>query len=113
MWQDWLPNEVKIQYRGPTWALVYSSFYEPVARKVGMVLKPKQWMRSRKTALGLMHAEFFPTVDSPKLNVVRAARHSKFPECTDCQMKKRHYRLVLADSRSTAEQVAAAHKDLH
>ena len=31
LWQDWLPNEVKIQYRGPFWKTVYRSFYVPEA----------------------------------------------------------------------------------
>ena len=47
MYQDWLPNEdpPKIQYRGPTWRIVYDQFYVPVANRAGLTLKAKQWKR--------------------------------------------------------------------
>ena len=30
-WHDWLPNEMAIQYRGPTWKMVHESAYLPKA----------------------------------------------------------------------------------
>ena len=112
MYQDWLPNEVKIQYRGPTWTVVYNTLYEPVAKLTGMTLKPKQWMRCRSRALEAMHNAFPPNVHHMKLNLVRAARHSKFPECTDCQRLRERYREVASDSKSTEVQVAQAYQAL-
>ena len=112
MWHDWLPNEVKIQYRGPAWTIVYSTLYAPMSKRAGRTVKPKQWMRSRKLALEKMHAEFFSSVKTRTLTLVRAARHSKFPECTDCQRKKSHYTKVASDPKSTTEAIDAALADL-
>ena len=81
MWQDWLPNEMSIQYRGPTWEQVYKDFYLPNATRAKLILKPKQWMRNRNKAVAQLQAEWFPNVTDRKLTVVRSARHSKFPEC--------------------------------
>ena len=114
MYQDWLPNEVKIQYRGPVWTVVYDTFYAPVARLAGTLLKPKQWFRARGRALEAMHHEFFPSVSihERKLTVTRSARHSKFPECTDCQRLRERYKRVVSNPKSTPEQIAEAYADL-
>lgn len=108
MWQDWLPNEMSIQYRGPTWYCVYQSFYLPIATAAKMVLKPKQWMRQRKHAVATLHSQFFPSVTDKKLTVVRSARHSKFPECTDCQKLRCEYKKLAANPKASEIQVAAA-----
>ena len=47
-----------------------------------------------------------------KLVCTRSARHSKFPECNDCQEKRRAYRIVASNPLSTPEQVAEKHNDL-
>ena len=112
MWQDWLPNQMTIQYRGPAWNLVYSEFYRPVAAGCRMVLKPKQWMRQRKHALHALQSQFFPTVADKKLTCVRSARHSKFPECTDCQKKRATYKSLASNPKVPARAVAAAYEDM-
>ena len=71
MWHDWLPNEVKIQYRGPTWTIVYEQFYLPDATQVQLKLGRKQWMRSRKFAITELHDEFFSGITHTKLKKVR------------------------------------------
>lgn len=105
MWHDWLPNEIKIQYRGPTWNVVHRDFYEPLAKAAGQFLKMKQWMRNRKRALSELHAEYFASVTNRTLVVARSARHSKFPECTDCQRLRTEYKKVASNPRATPAQV--------
>ena len=112
MWHDWLPNEVKIQYRGPTWTIVYKEFYLPEATRVHFKLGPKQWMRSRKFAITELHDEFFPAITHTKLTVARSARHSKFPECTECQQRRKTYKDLACNPRAIASQVLAAYTAL-
>ena len=110
MFQDWLPNEMKIQYRGPYWNQVYKSFYQPLASRAKLLLKPAQWMRHRKKAIAKLQDEFFPSVKDKKLTVSRSARHSKFPECTDCQKYRSQYKKVVSNPKSTKEQTEAAYQ---
>ena len=114
MWHDWLPNEMAIQYRGPAWKAVYDEMYHPIACASGleMVLKQKQWMRQRKPALEALQSQFFPTVTDRKLVCVRSARHSKFPECTDCQRLRTRYKHLAMSSKAPASEVARAHSDM-
>ena len=100
LWQDWLPNEMKIQYRGPFWKVVYEDFYLPEAQKVKLALKSKQWMAHQKPALAQLQAQFYPGA-TRNLVCTRSARHSKFPECNDCQDKRRAYRIVASNPAST------------
>ena len=111
LWQDWLPNEMKIQYRGPFWKVVYEDFYLPEAQKVKLALKSKQWMAHQKPALAQLQAQFYPGA-TRNLVCTRSARHSKFPECNDCQDKRRAYRIVASNPASTPEQIATVHRDI-
>ena len=112
MWQDWLPNEMSIQYRGPTWEQVYKDFYLPNATRVKLILKPKQWMRNRNNAVAQLQAEWFPHVTDQKLTVVRSARHSKFPECTDCQKLRTEYKKLACNPRAPTTQISAAYQKM-
>ena len=112
LWQDWLPNEMKIQYRGPFWDTVYNDFYLPEARRAALVLKRKQWMHHQKPAIEILQKQFYPAGADQTLTVTRSARHSKFPECTDCQEKRRAYKVTASNPTSTREQIAARHKDM-
>ena len=112
MWQDWLPNEVKIQYRGPTWEIVYKTFYAAEAFKAKMLLGIRQWREAKKDALEQLHKRFYPNVTDKKLTVTRSARHSKFPECNDCQVKREEYKEVLMSLSSTPEAVKEKHEAL-
>jgi|TARA_B110000238_G_scaffold90663_1_gene99357 hypothetical protein len=42
------------------------------------------------------------------MRLVRAARHSKFPECQTCQERRKAYLKVACDSRADPEVVAQA-----
>ena len=112
MWQDWLPNEMKIQYRGPTWQMVYDQFYLPAATRLSMVLSKRQWMRTRNAAVAKLHSEFFPGVSDKRLTVARSARHSKFPECTDCQKLRTQYKTLASSPKASAAQVEKAYAEL-
>lgn len=91
--QDWLPNEEAIQYRGPIWEHVHKHMYLPSARAEGKELQRRQWRRALKLALDKIQSDFYPDWSSmgKKLKLVRSARHSKFPECTDCQILRQDY----------------------
>ena len=112
LWSDWLPNELKIQYRGPYWSIVYDDFYYNEAKRVNMVLKPARWKRLLGSALTALQAEYFPSATDGKLTLSRSARHSKFPECSFCQIKRGNYKRIASNPRSTSEQIAAAYKEL-
>lgn len=89
---DFLPNECAIQYRGTKWRLVHSQMYLPVAKAAGKPLLYRQWRRARGKALAVLQQELYQ--ESPagkKLRLVRSARHSKFPECTDCLELRKAY----------------------
>ena len=103
MCHDWLPNELSIQYRGPTWTCVWQDFYEPEAKRANMVLQPRQWMRNRKPAVKKLHLQFFPNATHKCLTVVRSARHSNFPECTDCQNLRRNFKALTSNPRATEQ----------
>ena len=63
---------------------------------------------SKKHAVATLHSQFFPSVTDKKLTVVRSARHSKFPECTDCQKLRCEYKKLAANPKASEIQVAAA-----
>ena len=105
MYQDWLPNEVKIQYRGPTWKIVHESFYKPLAKRANQLLGARQWYRARDRALEELHDIYFPGVTHRKLTMCRSARHSKFPECTTCQIRRKEYKEVAGKLTSIEEEI--------
>lgn len=101
--QDFLPNEYAIQYRGNAWGLVYSQMFLPVAKVAGFPLGRRQWKRALSPALLKLQQEYYAEMPPGKtLKLVRSARHSKFPECTDCQTLRNDY--VEAASKLTADQ---------
>ena len=59
-----------------------------------------------------LHSEFFPGVSDKRLTVARSARHSKFPECTDCQKLRTEYKTLASSSKASAAQVEKAYADL-
>ena len=112
MYQDWLPNEPKIQYRGPKWTWVHKEFYakEAQAANSGVYLKMRSWMRALPMALKELKTEYYPN-ERRNLALVRSARHSNFPECNDCQNLRREYidaaTGVGADTKLVAEKYEA------
>ena len=81
---DFLPNEERIQIRGPAYAQLHEGVYGPMAVRVGMKLSYKIWRECAKEGLRLA-AKLLPGSDPNRIKASRAARHSKFPECQACQ----------------------------
>lgn len=122
-YQDFLPNECKIQYRGPSWTDVHKSLYVPEATTLNLVLKKSQWIRARAGALQQLQRELYELNDprleklkstfvdkEVKLTVTRSARHSKFPECKECQQLRTEYQKV-ASKLSAAKEVVKQRYD--
>eukprot|EP00966_Prymnesium_polylepis_P124371 2876185-Prymnesium_polylepis.2 len=77
---------------------------DPVTRAV---------LEHREAAVKILHNQFYPSGTHKTLDTVtRSARHSKFPECNDCQDKRRAYRIAASNTNSTPEQIAAKHQDV-
>lgn len=91
--QDFLPNEHAIQYRGLKWADVHKKLFLPAAIAANMRLGQHQWKRALARALFQLQATLYPSWQEAgyKLKLVRSARHSKFPECTDCAKLRTEY----------------------
>ena len=75
---DWLPNEQKVQIRGPSYSFVHKEVYGVVAKQAGMYLSYKTWKDCMKEGLVLL-AALLPGSDPKKLKASRSARHSKCP----------------------------------
>ena len=114
LFQDWLPNEYAIQYRGLAWCMVYREEFAEVARIQDRLFGYRQWKRALPLALSQLQRQFYPTWDAEgrKLKLVRSARHSKFPECTDCQRLRKAYVDLAKMLSSSKEVVDQAHAEL-
>ncbi|MEM7504933.1 MAG: hypothetical protein AAF417_23105, partial [Pseudomonadota bacterium] len=112
MLQDFLPNELAIQYRGPNWQTVYNTQFVPQAKRAMMELKIRQWRRACAPSLRQLAAEYYPTEPQTKLKLVRSARHSKFPECDTCQKTRKEWIKVLSSSSSAAEQIEEKYQEM-
>jgi hypothetical protein len=77
---DWLPNEERIQIRGPSYDILHKDVYGASAKAVGMHLSYKVWRECAQEGLRQV-ASLLPGSDPARLKASRAARHSKFPEC--------------------------------
>jgi len=73
---DWLPNEQRIQIRGPTYAFLHESVYGAAAKQAGKKLSYKTWMSCKAEGLVLV-ATLLKGSDPNKLKASRSARHSK------------------------------------
>ena len=73
---DWLPNENKIQIRGPTYDFLHKFVYGAAAKQAGKFLSYKTWMECRAEGLVLVSA-LLKGSDPKKLTASRSARHSK------------------------------------
>ena len=73
---DWLPNEEKIQIRGPSYEFLHKSVYGEVAERAGLFLAYKTWRDCMAEGLVLV-ASLLPGSDPKKLKASRSARHSK------------------------------------
>ena len=73
---DWLPNEERIQIRGPPYNFMHKSVYGGAAKQAGKYLSYKTWMGCKAEGLVLVSA-LLKGSDPKKLKASRSARHSK------------------------------------
>ena len=73
---DWLPNEERIQIRGPTYGFLHKSVYGAAAQQAGKFLSYKTWMDCKEEGVVLV-AALLKGSDPKKLKATRSARHSK------------------------------------
>ena len=93
---EFLPNEQRIRYRGPSDRFLFEKLYTVAAEKAGLQLKRSQWRALRKVALRRV-ADSLEGADPGKLSFGRAAKHSNFPECKSCQTLRRTWLRLEAD----------------
>ena len=111
--QDWLPNEQAIQFKGPFWDVLHKTVYVPVAkaRSGKEPLKYKAWKHQMLMGAQQLCESLGDCRDVRKIRVKRSARHSKFPECTDCQRLRARYLQVMSNPGSSeAEREQALHE---
>ena len=73
---DWLPNEQKVQIRGPPYSVLHDIVYGAAAKQAGKYLSYKAWMSCKAEGLVLV-AALLKGSDPKKLKASRSARHSK------------------------------------
>ena len=95
---DFLPNENAIQFKGPFWNTVYKECYTPaaVAQSGYDPLAYKSWKLQMLPGACQLAASFTDSVNADKIRVKRSARHSNFPECTNCQRLRAAYLTVMS-----------------
>ena len=99
---DWMPNDNKLVLRGPGYRFYHQHVYGPVAKAAGLFFEYKSFMKGIKPAL-ITIARELPECDASKLRFGRAERHSKFPECSDCQEFRAAYYAALASPSCSAQ----------
>jgi ribosomal protein S18 acetylase RimI-like enzyme len=107
---DWLPNENAIRFKGPFWGTVHEKCYKPVAiaQSGHAPLSYKVWKALMLPGARQLASRLETSVDPEHIRVKRSARHSNFPECTECQRLRAAYLKVMSsptasvDARDTA-----------
>ena len=101
---EFMPNENLIMLRGVSLAKVHSEQFEPHAKAAGMRIGLKAFLKCLPLAATDCALRAHATEeDAAKVSVRRSARHSKFPQCTQCHDLRNGYISVasnpLADKR--------------
>jgi hypothetical protein len=99
---DWMPNDQRLVLRGPGYGFYHGSIYGPRATALGLYLSYKVFMACRVDALKIVAAAL-PGCDPSKMRFGRCERHSKFPECTECQQRREELHSALSNPASTPE----------
>ena len=91
---EWLPNEQAVRFRGQGYGFIHKHVYSLEAQAV--YIKPlsyKLWRAdcSKAGLLQLHEQNKLPGSDIGKLRLKRSAKHSAFPECTECQQRRKAY----------------------
>ena len=108
---DFLPNEERIQIRGPPDSKLHEQVYKPAAIQAGLYLGKSSWKTCAREGLRLV-AALLPGADPNKLKASRAARHSKFPECQKCQDKRKAWMDACQNLSSDKEWVKFLYEDM-
>ena len=90
---DWLPNEQAVRFRGQGYGFIHEHVFSPAAEAVGIQpVSYKLWRGCSKAGLIQLHEQnHLPGSDIAKLRLKRSAKHSAFPECTECQERRKAY----------------------
>ena len=99
---DWMPNDNRLVLRGPGYTFYHHSIYGPRAQALGLALSYKVFMSCRLDALRIVAAGL-PGCDAARLSFGRSERHSKFPECTECQERREEFHKALSNPATTPE----------
>ena len=99
---DWMPNDDWLVLRGPGYKFFHKEIYGPPAKHVGLFFEYKAFMKLIKPALKVIASEL-PECDAAKLSFGRSERHSKFPECSQCQQLREAYLSALANPSCSPE----------
>ena len=108
---DYLPNEERIQIRGPSDEKLHQLVYKPAAVQAGLYLGKNMWKECAKEGLRLL-AALLPGANPTTLKASRAARHSKFPECQKCQDKRKAWMDACQNLSSDKEWVQSLFQDM-
>jgi hypothetical protein len=73
---DWLPNEERIQIRGPGYGFLHKAVYGAAAKQAGKYLSYKTWMDCKAEGVVLV-GTLLKASDPTRLKATRSARHSK------------------------------------
>lgn len=110
---DWLPNENAIRFKGPFWAVVHDKCYKPVAlaQSGHAPLSYKVWKALMLPGARQLASSLETSVDPEHIKVKRSARHSNFPECTECQRLRAAYLQVMSSPTASQDARDAALAD--
>jgi hypothetical protein len=105
-----LRSENKIQIRGPGFKTIHQSVYGVIAQLCGMMLSYKAWMSCQAEGLYQAGEALGALECDPKtLKAGRCARHSKFPECSECQQRLDDWLLATQNVATAPELVKVAY----
>lgn len=108
---DFMPNEHKIVIRGPSYRILHEKLYAPEAKRLGLHLAYKGFMKCAKIALNALSEEL-PGAIEGRLLMGRSARHSGFPECSRCQELRKAYIAAASARGASKDEIDRAYKDL-
>jgi len=100
---DWLPNEERIQIRGPSYDFLHKHVYGEAAKQAGKYLSYKTWMGCKAEGLVLV-AALLKGSDPKRLRASRSARHSK---CVTHRFELCEHTLITHRSRGVGSVYAA------
>jgi uncharacterized damage-inducible protein DinB len=90
---------------------MYNEQYAPVARTVGRLLSYKAWSSCMKEGLR-QTAKALPACIPSTIRVGRAAKHSKFPECSTCQRLRKEWLAATQNCQTNPERVEVTYAAL-